>query len=64
MRQIDVLGSQGQHLADAIRQWLEQPELVASATAAARARQFKSWETHADELICWLRELPRRDAKT
>jgi len=47
-------------LAGAIRQWLTTPQLLSTATTEANARLFKTWETHADELICWLRELPRR----
>ena len=47
-------------LANAIRQWLASPEQLATATTEARARAFKTWENHADEFICWLRQLPRR----
>ncbi|MFT3870988.1 MAG: glycosyltransferase [Nibricoccus sp.] len=47
-------------LAGAVRQWLTTPQLLATATTDACAREFRTWETHADELICWLRELPRR----
>jgi glycosyltransferase involved in cell wall biosynthesis len=47
-------------LANAISQWLNSPALLAEATEAAQARDFKSWQDYADELICWLRELPRR----
>jgi len=47
-------------LTQAIGLWLNSPALSAEAAEAARKRDFKTWQVFADELICWLRELPRR----
>lgn len=47
-------------LAAAIRQLLQSPATLASLTAAARARPFKSWPDYARELTAWMATLPRR----
>jgi glycosyltransferase involved in cell wall biosynthesis len=49
-------------LANGIGQWLDRPPLLAQAIQAAQARRFKSWQACAEELIGWLRVLPRRPA--
>lgn len=48
------------HLATAIAQLLAAPTDVASLSAAASRRTFRSWRAYADDLAAWMRELPRR----
>jgi glycosyltransferase involved in cell wall biosynthesis len=51
-------------LAAAIEHWVVHPEAVAEATDVARKRTFKTWQVYADELVCWMRELPHRAEAT
>ena len=47
-------------LAGAIAQLLHSPTELATLSAAAQARTFRTWQTYAAELSDWMRELPRR----
>ncbi|MFT3782084.1 MAG: glycosyltransferase [Nibricoccus sp.] len=49
-------------LENALRLWLTEPAVLGEAVTAAHSRTFKTWQTHADELICWLRGIPRRES--
>lgn len=48
-------------LADAIDRLLRSAAERGALAEAARRRVFRSWQDYADELMRWLRELPRRD---
>ena len=48
------------HLTTALGLWLSSPSSLEIAREEIRNRHFKSWPTYADELLSWLRELPRR----
>jgi glycosyltransferase involved in cell wall biosynthesis len=47
------------HLAMAIDQWLCSPASLEAAVQETHRRHFKTWQNSADELISWLRDLPR-----
>ena len=47
-------------LATAISTWLNQPAALETARQAALRRTFRTWSNQADELLTWLRDLPRR----
>jgi hypothetical protein len=49
-------------LAAAISRLLAAPSELASLTAAAQARRFKSWSDYAAELTGWMQTLRRRGA--
>lgn len=47
-------------LAGAIERLLSDAELLEALTDTARARTFKAWPAYADQLMGWMRTLPRR----
>jgi glycosyltransferase involved in cell wall biosynthesis len=47
-------------LARAIERLLTDPEQALRLAEAAHARTFKPWPAYADELVSWMRSLPRR----
>ncbi|HVS54423.1 MAG TPA: glycosyltransferase [Opitutaceae bacterium] len=47
-------------LAEAIARLLATPTELVALAAAARARKFRAWSGHADDLLAFLRELPAR----
>jgi len=47
-------------LADAIESLLSNPERLESLSLEAQRRTFKTWSAYADELLAWMRPLPRR----
>ena len=48
-------------LAEAIASLLSDPEHLDFLTAAAQRRTFKTWPAYVDELLAWMRPLPRRN---
>lgn len=51
-------------LAGAVGHWLAAPAELARASEEAQDRTFKPWETYADELVCWMRDLELRRARS
>ena len=49
-------------LAEAMASLLSDPERLEFLASAAERRPFKKWSTYADELLGWMRALPRRAA--
>ena len=47
-------------LAGAIERLLTDSEQTVRLAEAAQARTFKSWPAYADELVSWMRTLPRQ----
>ncbi len=47
-------------LAAAIRSLLENPAMLTSLSAAARARPFRTWRDYATDLTAWMGTLPHR----
>ncbi|MEO7414267.1 MAG: glycosyltransferase [Opitutaceae bacterium] len=47
-------------LAASMARLLESPTELSALAKAARARHFKSWDGYAEELMDWMRTLPRR----
>jgi glycosyltransferase involved in cell wall biosynthesis len=48
------------HLAPAIDRLLTEPGALAALAAAARDRPLRTWSNHANELLGWMKTLPRR----
>ena len=48
-------------LAAAMRNLLDKPTEIATLSAQARARRFKSWNDYANELTTWMATLGRRN---
>ncbi len=51
------------NLAKAINRWLSSPDLLAQASQTTQNRTYKSWQTHAQELQTWLKELAKTPRK-
>jgi len=48
-------------IASAMGRMLDDPSAMAALAAQARMRRFPTWNDYANELVVWMRELPRRD---